>query len=71
MKGKVILAGGMLGFLAVILVQMGNPPNMGICIACFLRDIIGALGLHRAAPVQYLRPEILGLMLGAFISLPG
>lgn len=68
LKGKalVIVAGGMLGLLGVVLVQLGNPPNMGICIACFLRDISGALGLHRAAPVQYLRPEILGLALGAF-----
>jgi hypothetical protein len=41
---------------------------MGICIACFYRDIAGALGLHRAAMVQYLRPEIMGIMLGALIS---
>ena len=40
---------------------------MGFCIACFIRDIVGALGLHRAAPVQFLRPEIMGLILGAFI----
>ncbi len=40
---------------------------MGFCIACFIRDITGALGLHRAAPVQYLRPEIMGLLLGAFL----
>ncbi|MBE3588538.1 MAG: YedE-related selenium metabolism membrane protein [Thermoanaerobacteraceae bacterium] len=68
LKGKVVLAGGVLGLLAPILVQLGNPPNMGVCIACFLRDITGALGLHRAATVQYLRPEILGLVLGAFFS---
>lgn len=67
-KGKVILAGGTLGLLAALLVKLGNPPNMGICIACFLRDITGALGLHRASTVQYLRPEILGLVLGAFLS---
>lgn len=41
---------------------------MGICIACFYRDIAGGLGLHRAAVVQYLRPEIMGFMLGALIS---
>ena len=38
---------------------------MGICVACFTRDIAGALGLHRAAVVQYLRPEIIGFVLGA------
>jgi len=46
----------------------GNPPNMGICVACFLRDVAGALGLHRAAVVQYLRPEVIGFLLGAFIT---
>ncbi|MEW6274099.1 MAG: YedE family putative selenium transporter [Bacillota bacterium] len=65
-KALIIGAGGVLGLFGVVLVQLGNPPNMGVCVACFLRDIAGALGLHRAAPVQYLRPEILGLALGAF-----
>ena len=41
---------------------------MGISVACFERDIAGAVGLHRAAVVQYLRPEILGFVLGALIS---
>ena len=42
--------------------------NAGFCVACFTRDIAGALGLHRAAVVQYLRPEIPGFVLGAFLS---
>jgi len=41
---------------------------MGLCTACFVRDIAGALGLHRAAAVQYLRPEILAMVLGAFLA---
>jgi hypothetical protein len=41
---------------------------MGICVACFERDIAGALGLHRAAVVQYLRPEIPAFVLGATIA---
>ena len=45
----------------------GNPGNMAFCIACFIRDTAGALGLHSAAKVQYLRPEIIGIVLGAFI----
>ena len=45
----------------------GNPVNMGFCIACFLRDIAGAVGMHRAAAVQYIRPEIIGLVLGSLI----
>jgi YedE family putative selenium metabolism protein len=56
------------GVLAALATNWGNPPNMGICVACFLRDIAGALGLHRAEVVQYLRPEIMGFVFGAFIS---
>jgi hypothetical protein len=41
---------------------------MGICVACFKRDIAGALGLHQAAPVQYIRPEIIAFVLGATIA---
>lgn len=67
-KTLIILAGLVTGVLAALLVKWGNPPNMGICIACFIRDITGALGLHRAEAVQYLRPEILGGVLGSFIT---
>ncbi|NBK24793.1 MAG: YedE-related selenium metabolism membrane protein, partial [Spirochaetia bacterium] len=60
-------AGSLFAVLAVILVMLGNPLNMGFCIACFYRDIAGALGLHSAAVVQYARPEIIGLFLGATV----
>ena len=63
----VIIAGVAVGLAAVILTALGNPANMGFCIACFLRDIAGASGLHSAAKVQYVRPEIIGLVLGAFL----
>lgn len=63
----VLITGLVIGTLAVILVKMGNPGNMGFCIACFIRDTAGALGLHRAEVVQYVRPEIIGLVLGSFI----
>lgn len=56
------------GLCAVLLTFLGNPANMGFCIACFLRDIAGGLGLHRAAAVQYLRPEITGLVWGACLA---
>ena len=62
------LTGAVVGVLAPVLVFLGNPGNMGICVACFGRDIAGALGFHRAAVVQYLRPEIAGFILGSFIS---
>jgi uncharacterized protein len=37
-------------------------------VACFERDVAGSLGLHRAEVVQYLRPEIIGFVLGAFVA---
>lgn len=69
MKNEKIVIGGtgiIIGIIAVVLVKLGNPANMGFCIACFIRDTAGGLGLHRAEPVQYIRPEIMGLILGAF-----
>ncbi|MGQ9689285.1 MAG: YedE family putative selenium transporter [Desulfobaccales bacterium] len=64
----IISVGIFIGIIAALLQKLGNPGNMGICVACFDRDIAGAIGLHRAAVVQYLRPEILGFVLGALIS---
>ena len=76
MQGKNIFAtrwgiigvGAFIGILAPVLQKLGNPGNMGICVACFERDIAGALGLHRAAVVQYIRPEIIGFVLGSMIA---
>ena len=62
----ILLAGLATGLAALILTKLGNPANMGFCIACFLRDLAGAIGLHQAAKVQYVRPEIIGIVLGAF-----
>ena len=66
--GPIVLAGLITGIAAVVLTALGNPKNMGFCIACFERDIAGALGLHSAGKVQYLRPEIPGIVLGALLS---
>ncbi len=66
-KWGIILAGFAIGIIAVSLQLLGNPPNMGLCMACFLRDIAGGLKLHSAAPVQYIRPELIGILLGALI----
>ena len=63
---EIVIAGLIIGVIASLLVYFGNPANMGFCIACFLRDTAGGLGLHRAAAVQYIRPEIIGLVLGSF-----
>jgi len=67
-RAGIIIVGAVIGIGAALLQYFGNPPNMGICVACFERDIAGALGLHRADVVQYLRPEIMGFVLGAFVA---
>ncbi len=73
--GLLIVTGLVVGAAAVLLTAFGNPKNMGFCIACFLRDISGALNFQRAGfdaevgtgIVQYIRPEIIGLVLGSTI----
>lgn len=64
----IVATGAIIGLLAAMLVFFGNPANMGLCIACFLRDTAGGLGLHAAKAVQYIRPEISGLVLGALAA---
>jgi YedE family putative selenium metabolism protein len=64
----IVSAGIFIGVFAPILQKLGNPANMGICVACMERDIAGALGLHRADVVQNLRPEIMGFVLGSLIA---
>ncbi len=64
----VILTGVIIGVLAPLLVKLGNPGNMGICTACFTRDITGALGFFRIEKLSYIRPEIIGIILGSTVS---
>ena len=50
----VVLAGVAVGIAALALSALGNPANMGFCIACFERDIAGGVGLHaRRRPASY------------------
>ena len=67
-KIRMPLVGALAAIISIILIMAGNPGNMGLCIACFLRDTAGALGLHGAAAVQYARPEIIGVIGGALIA---
>ena len=46
-KKKLALAGVVCGLIAACLAWFGNPANMAFCIACFIRDTAGALGMHR------------------------
>ncbi len=64
----VLIAGAVVGALSVALTAAGNPANMGICVVCFIRDIAGGLGLHRAEAVQYLRSEIPGFIIGSMMA---
>ena len=72
-KERVILivCGIAFAAVAITLAALGNPKNMAICIACFIRDTAGSLHLHTAAPVQYFRPEIVGIILGAALMALG
>ena len=67
-RTTIVATGVVVGIIASMLVYFGNPANMGYCIACFLRDTAGGLGLHSAKAVQYIRPEIAGLVLGALAA---
>ncbi|MFH1639287.1 MAG: YeeE/YedE thiosulfate transporter family protein [Chloroflexota bacterium] len=67
-KSLIIPGGLVFGTLAALMTNWGNPPNMGICVACFIRDTAGALGLHNSTVTQYIRPEIIGFLLGALIA---
>lgn len=67
----ILLTGVLIGVAALVLSANGNPGNMGFCIACFERDIAGSVGLHANPAVQYFRPEIVGIVLGALLMAVG
>ncbi len=66
-KKGLLFMGILTGLVIIVLAATGNPKNMAICAACFIRDMAGAMRWHNAAIVQYFRPEIVGIVLGAFI----
>ncbi len=67
-NGSIIIVGLVIGVIASLLQFFGNPGNMGFCVACFARDTAGALGLHSLTGLSYIRPEIIGIMLGSLIA---
>ncbi len=64
---KFIVTGGFIGLAGVILSYFGNPANTGFCVSCFMENIAGSLGLHGNTRMQFIRPEILGFVLGSFL----
>ncbi|MEW6088228.1 MAG: YedE family putative selenium transporter [bacterium] len=63
----VILSGILLGVGGVILEKFGNPFRTGICVSCFMENIAGSLGFHANSRMQYIRPEVAGFIIGAFL----
>ena len=59
--------GAVIGIGAFMLSKYGNPANTGICVSCFMENVAGSLGLHDNIRMQYLRPEIMGFVLGSFL----
>jgi len=64
---KFIITGALVGLAGVMLSFWGNPPNSGICVSCFMENIAGSLGLHDHIRMQYIRPEIIGFVMGSFL----
>lgn len=62
----IILSGTLLGAGGVVLEKFGNPFRTGVCVSCFIENIAGSLGLHANSRMQFIRPEIVGFILGAF-----
>ncbi len=60
--------GAAMAAAAVALAALGNPASSGLCASCFLVNVAGALGRHAKASQSYLRPELLGIVLGAFFA---
>jgi len=49
----VVIAGAVVGLAAVVLTHLGNPANMGFCIACFLVNLAAKPHFYRRAMEQY------------------
>jgi YedE family putative selenium metabolism protein len=62
---KSLVAGLAMGLAGVLLAYLGNPRNTGICVSCFVENVAGSLRLHGDPRMTYLRPELMGFLLGA------
>jgi YedE family putative selenium metabolism protein len=66
-----LAAGLAVGLGAAGLVLLGNPRNSGICASCFTENLAGALRLHQDPRLSYLRPELMGFVLGSTLAALG
>jgi len=62
---KTLLAGAVMGVAGALLAYWGNPRNTGICVSCFAENAAGSLRLHSDPRMTYLRPELMGFVLGS------
>ena len=62
-----MVTGALLGAGGVLLAYLGNPVNSGICVSCFMENVAGALQLHDDLRMSYIRPELIGFLLGSFL----
>ena len=62
-----VVTGALLGLGGVFLTYLGNPANSGICVSCFMENVAGALQLHGDLRMSYIRPELIGFLLGSFL----
>src|SRR5579872_5053298 len=54
-----------IGGFGVWLSVLGNPRNAGICISCYMENLAGALNLDGNLRMAYVRPELIGFVVGA------
>ena len=62
-----VITGAFLGVGGVLLAYLGNPANSGICVSCFMENLAGSMQLHDDIRMSYVRPELIGFVLGAFL----
>lgn len=62
-----IVTGLLLGVGSVLISFAGNPVNSGVCISCFLENLAGALQFQGDLRMSYIRPELIGFVLGSFL----
>ncbi len=63
-----VAVGVAMGWAGACLACLGNPKNTGICISCFMENLAGSLGLHNNIRMDYIRPELIGFVLGGMAA---
>ncbi len=67
-KKAIFAVGILIGLIAVILQKMGNPANMGVCVACFAVILQAPWVCTVRQLFNTCRPEIIGFVLGLLLA---